>query len=353
MKKHFISISAAILLVLSSAACDKITGRGDVYVAGHELIQDREVATVWRNGVAQHLKMDSGYDDSDALSVFVAGKDIYVSGTEGQYGSLGQEATLWKNGTPQRLNERNVSCANSVYVSDNNVYVAGYEWNTIAGTVNPFEKCTPVLWKNGTPQYLSNAKPDSQEASSVFVSGNDVYVVGEMIKGRRQTPTLWKNGTPETLERLNDANIFASINCVFVSDGDVYVSGNMKRPQGKSVPTIWKNGRIHLRLGDGNNDAVVSSIYVSGPDIYAVGYEANGSREKRFAMLWKNGEPQRLSDGQSNIFADSVCVKGKNVYAVGSEIITLAPSRESVALLWKNGEKTVLGKGMARCVFVK
>jgi len=71
---------------------------------------------------------------------------------------------------------------------------------------------------------------------------------------------------------------------------------------------------------------VVGFVGCSKKDVYVAGYEIN-SQGRAIATLWKNGVPHNLSTGQTH--------------------------EEGNAVLWKNGKKTVLGKWMAKCVFVK
>jgi len=113
-------------------------------------------------------------------------------------------ARLWKNGEKETLtDESSNSCANSVFVSGKDVYVAGYSRYLIGNSDVPVAK----LWKNGKAQKLTNGTKNA-EAFSVCVSGNDVYVAGyvkvieELEPGSGGLPysigyfkaTLWKNG---------------------------------------------------------------------------------------------------------------------------------------------------------------
>jgi hypothetical protein len=109
----------------------------------------------------------SDLDSSGAYAVFVSGNDVYVAGyTNTSHGSRNYTsedhgvATLWKNGKAQRLSN-NDSRARSIYVSGADVYVAGYEKNARGKNV-------AVLWKNGVAQRLSDGYYDA-EARSIFV----------------------------------------------------------------------------------------------------------------------------------------------------------------------------------------
>jgi phosphatidylserine/phosphatidylglycerophosphate/cardiolipin synthase-like enzyme len=88
------------------------------------------VATLWKNGVLQHLS-----DGEDAKSVFVSGQDVYVAGQEDSGNKWSETisgiefkwsiniAILWKNGKPQRLtNGKYDAHANAVSVKKAGFY---------------------------------------------------------------------------------------------------------------------------------------------------------------------------------------------------------------------------------------
>ena len=67
------------------------------------------------------------------------------------------------------------------------------------------------LWKNGTATVISSIRSN---ASSVFVSGSDVYVTGdERNAAGNSGGKLWKNGTASA---LSVSPIASSANSVFV-----------------------------------------------------------------------------------------------------------------------------------------
>ena len=263
---------------------------GNVYVAGTV----NGYATLWKNGIPAQLSAV----DSKASSVFVSGNgDVYVAGYTGvDYYYDTCRAMLWKNGIPTQLSAIN-SIANSVFVSGNDVYVAGYDYDYGA-----------VLWKNGTQVVLNSTSSSySAEACSVFVSGNgDVYAAGSEWRKSNGTsfPILWKNGILTRLSSnyLNGAD-YRAASSVFVSGNDVYVAGigisDSSYSKSPFRATLWKNG-IPTQLSANHSDAY--SVFVSGNDVYVAGSELDGR-----ATLWKNGIPTFLSS--NNAYTLSVFVK--------------------------------------------
>jgi predicted heme/steroid binding protein len=138
----------------------------DVYVAGH----DGSAPALWKNGASQPLPEGIG-----SPQVFVSGDDVYLlSGTE-----------VWKNGAKQSLAAAPNPLASSFFVSEGNIYVCGCS--------SSFPNYVPIIWKNGTLQQLSAA---DGTANSVFVSNGDVYVAGTMSNA---IPVVWKNGAMQKL----------------------------------------------------------------------------------------------------------------------------------------------------------
>jgi len=363
---HF--VAAVIMVAAAFTSCsNKVIN--DVYVVGYEKnAQGINVATLWKNGIAQRLT--DGTRNAIAESVFVLDNDVYVvgyekSGQEYEFEQLLDDysdeydlikdyysiATLWKNGVVQNLTDgiRSNAYANSVFVSGSDVYVAG-SIGSIA-----------VLWKNGIAQNLTDGTR-SASANSVFVSGNDVYVLGREVVNPYwgyDIVTLWKNGV---VQNLTDGNFRAFDRSFFVSGNDVYITGYAEEIGSSRNYKLWKNGIVQ-NLTDGNFDGIggASSVFVSGNDVYLAGHEGNCIK------LWKNGITQNLTDGTRFIWGSiSVYVLGSDVYVAGNERTGKKYHRESygneiedyysVATLWKNGVAQKLSDGtrnaFANSVFV-
>ena len=297
----FYLILIAVVLATILIACYKDENgqsKVDVYIAGCDGYGG---ATLWKNGVAQRLS-----DDSEAFSVFVSGRDVYVAGEE--YIQDGYYPMLWKNGVAQKLSN-NYGRASSVYVSGQDVYVAGSE--SIQG------RSYPTLWKNGIAQHLSDGGIVSI-ASSVFVSGNDVYVAVDNA--------LWKNGVVQQLESCTRAI------SVFVSGNDWYVAGMENTYFGAA---LWKNGTLQRLTSQYRNGSAAESVFVSGNDVYAVGIgQLNWD-----AILWKNGVAQFLTNEEYAKLVEpySVFVSGNDVYVILFEEVEEKGERNHYLTLWKNG----------------
>ncbi|MCL1909077.1 MAG: hypothetical protein FWG12_06900 [Holophagaceae bacterium] len=238
----------------------------DVYVAGYRHSAEKtQIATVWKNGVAHSL--GDGINPSGAKAVFVWGDDVYVAGWEKN--SRGQDAArFWKNGVAQNI--PNGYTANSVFVSDGEVYVAG----------------SFGLYKNGTLQ------GGHGWLTSVFVSGGVAYATGY----DDWRASLWRNGTGRAI-----GGTHTCAESVFVMGEDVYTAGWNQATSDQVRPraaVMWKNGRAQV-LSDTRYESRANSVFVSGDDVYVAGRE-NNAEGLPIAILWKNGVKQILGNGEAN-----------------------------------------------------
>ena len=245
-----------------------------------------------------------------------------------------------------------------------NVYVLGTNGDTV------------IYWKNGVARnlYSQSQVMISSRNPSLFVSGNDVYIAGNLPNTTTTYSTValyWKN---EIATFLRDSSGDAAASSIFVSGNDVYVAGithyfvdtshvPYTTPAGiyptvGKVATIWKNGVAAslpcfgtIGLVGGGQYAVrvhedyVSSIFVSGNDVYASGGSRYWGNNARY---WKNGVPTDLSNALTYYGANgslcyptttSISVSGNDVYVAGYQ---LTSTRRTTALYWKNGVASYL-----------
>lgn len=238
--------------------------------------------------------------------------DVYVAGYE-------EDAPmLWKNGEPTKLSHNGTDAiATAVFVSGNDVYAAGLEcvYDNGQDQEDP-PRYVGVFWKNGViSRFTDLAGKAELEVNDLFVSGNDVYLVGQDKFGEKPTAMLWKNGIAEP---LSDGSNTAYVSSVFVSGNDIYVVGAEKR-NSKEVAMLWTKrggtGSWETKdLTDGSEEAVAFSVYVIDNHIYVVGYEREKNSTMANAMLWTKAadsdtwEAKRLSKERTSAGARSVYV---------------------------------------------
>ena len=332
-----------------------------VYVGGQAYnAQNRYVATLWVNGVAQNLS--DGSLNNYVESVFVTDNgDVHAAGYEvnaaGNY-----VLALWKNGVRQTLESpggNGFGEAYSVVVKGDDVYVAGSPRNAanngyVAG-----------VWKNGVLRTLDDRSYSGSygaAAFGVFVTDNgDVYVAGDETSSslRRDIPTLWKiDGATQNLTtyRLTDGAYIAFARDIVVHNGKMYVGGGERNNSTtiSYMATVWEIGEdgvvVAHRWSDGSTNLMVDSIFVS--DDGAI-YGAGSDETNYVAKVWKDGVVQSLPPvtDAARTYAHSVYVSNGDVYVAGQEG-TAATAR---AILWKNGvpeRYEIIQRTEARTVFV-
>jgi uncharacterized protein YjdB len=284
---------------------------------------------------------DGGFEASCALKVV----NVYVSGQYQGY------PAVWINTKPQILITQEqiargaYGVAYSVFVTDSSdVYCAG----KIVGPDKDWWD-QAVLWKNGEI-YMDLQDYDTDtaygEATSVTVSGDDVYVAGYMMTwDAGRVPRLWKNGVEQYMENVGDngANVWR----VVVSGDDVYAAGCTFNSIYQPTGVLWKNGEVATIIDrpSGITEIYVYGLAVSGDDVYMPCVLWNQSEERAYAALWKNGVMELLEipegcDEYDYCYVHCVVVSGENVYAAG----TIVLDGEDWLIYWKNGVPCILGK---------
>jgi len=321
----YISLYTVLISVLFLARVNLVTGDAKtqsnreptIYIAG----EGRGFARYWKNG--KTVKLTDEVRFSTANSIYVSNGDVYV------VGNIDDTAVCWKNGNETILNadpSKTKASANSVYVYSNDVYIAGCE-NGIA-----------KYWKNGVSINLSDNTSRSS-ANSIFVSNGDVYVAGcetnfsPIIKkdGSRRTryyAKYWKNGVAYN---LTDGSSFSLANSITIDGKDIYVAG-IENLNAK----YWKNGEPFILSTSSGQGGRASSIFVSGSDIYVAGVEF-----LYLSKYWKNGVAVHITDGRLESFVTSIFVFNDDVYIIGGE--SDYPGYGSSASFWKNGKRTNIG----------
>jgi hypothetical protein len=194
--------------------------------------------------------------------------------------------------------------------SATDVYMAGIRTNTATAELSA------VYWKNGIQTKLSSS-PDFSEATGIAVSGNNVYVSGNL----NGSAVYWKNGTVVPLNGGNNAAVYA----ITVSGNDVFLAGAVFSPLAKAA--YWKNN-VLITLD--NNLSYANAITVAGNEVIVAGTVGSG------AVYWINGNIKTLTAKGKAV---CVTVSDTNIYVGGTREYS---NGKSVATYWKNGVEVAL-----------
>lgn len=320
-----------LVLVVFAISCSKDGGEDeitvekpvpavkDVYVVGHQTIDNIQHATLWKNGVPTLL--NNTVNESDAKSVFVTGNDVYVCGYE-VINSI-RVAKYWKNGSETTLSDPALYADTyEIAVSGNDVYVVGSRTLVLHGAD------VATVWKNGVATSLpSTNNTYDARATGVVLLGTDVHICGDEATDTNTEIRMvkyWKNGVGTN---ITTGSYLTAASDIAIAASDVYILGKVGYGQSR----YWKNGEVVLFSN--KTDLTTTSIATNGSDIYISGYLSGK------AMFWKNETPTTLSSYDSQAFAITVAPNG-DTYAVGTENTT-----KYMAKIWVNGVQARLSNG--------
>ncbi|MFV0572322.1 MAG: T9SS type A sorting domain-containing protein [Xanthomarina gelatinilytica] len=316
------TITTLFLIILLSVTATA----QDVYVAGFVNNGTKDVATLWKNGIAQP-PLTNGAHHATGYSVFAENNNVYVGGVQAVSNQI---ATVWVNGSPVALTNGTSSAGvMSVFVSGGVGYAAGYVWN---GAI-----ATATLWVDGVAQSLSNGTHNAS-ANSVFVTSGDVYVAGREYNGSKYVAKYWKNGNEVF---LTDGSSDAMANGIFVSGNNVHVVGYTTVGTGSNsykVATVWTNG-VSYMISRLESEAI--SVFKKDNQVYVTGYAMYQGDQR--VIMWMNGSGQFINLPSNNGVGRSIYVSGAlpDVYIAGYE----SNGTHNVAKLWKNGVQQILSSG--------
>ncbi len=197
----------------------------------------------------QKIKTHTGSPNSLAVN----NNDVYISGYKpSEFQNIEPKATIWKNNDEITLKPGDAIGyyeTHEIAFSGNDVFVAGRRKTSAAG-----EKDLAIIWKNGIETILPST--GDAEAFSVFVINNDVYVAGyssETIGGTRHA-TYWKNGVPVVLDNSSQTTQLADI--AVSKSGKVYAVGYFGNDE---YGILWVDGKVDSNI-NGTNDEYIYYI---------------------------------------------------------------------------------------------
>ena len=337
MKNFFLLLTFCVCILAAISSCSKSNvkpknptdttgtktgtttgtpGTTDVYVAGYELnSKNEEIPAYWKNGT--EVKLPSGASTKCmAKAIFVSGNDVYVAGY------TGSQACYWKNGVLVSLpSQLDTLQATSIYVANGNVYVGITQPVMYEAQKTHPAKYVVINSAGGQTGYGLGNLPQTQ-ASGICVSGTDVYTSGSSatiagtdygVQYYLPQANYWKNSSQVFLPLLpsfstalaqQGAVLFSYASAITVSGNDVYTAGTAGWAQqndnvsGNGYPTYWKNKTP-----------------------YMLGEQTVGNNIQTYPL------------GS----ASSICVSGSDVYVGGS----VYNSNTTSACYWKNNGATV------------
>jgi IPT/TIG domain len=265
----------------------------DVYAAG-----SAQGIEYWKNGEVTFLGPTQS-NFGGAYGLAISGTDLYVAG----YSYF--TAAFWKNGQKTILSEPDsIALAKALVIDGNDVYVGGSDNNA------------PVYWKNG----IKNRLGGYGRVNALAVNGNDVYAAGY---GGGFNLVYWKNGIITILGSRSP--IEGGATSIALSGPDVYISGT---DSGDAI--YWKNGvRVILAKFSGQDVAQANAIAVSGNSVYVAGYYSGD------AVYWKDGVQIMLPKlSYAAARATAITLYQSDIYIGGEDGET--------PVYWKNGVENVL-----------
>jgi hypothetical protein len=275
--------------------------------------------------------------------------NIYLAGSELNAAGTFDIAKYWKNGVATSLTDGTKEAGvTSIFVSGNDIYVLVEETTQPQGP-NTATVAVAKYFKNGVPTTLQASNP---RVSKLVVLANDVYVSGYEypLSGANtpRVPKYWKNGIPITLPNGN-SNIVGYVSSMCISGNDIYVCGTGYNLAGVGIVKYWKNG-VPFDLPNGTKTTYARDIFVSGTDVYVVGDEHDNSVSiyNSKVKYWKNGISTDVTDGNLRAFASTIFVTGTDVY-VGYNEDNLGNTTQAPIIgsckYWKNGVVTNIQTG--------
>ena len=165
----------------------------DIYVAGSDSVGD---AVGWKN--RQMHVVEQGYypthssgSDPSVFCLFVSGTDVYMGGL-----NASDTAVYWKYGLATPV--LGSTSINALLVSGSDLYFTGY----ITGACKWWNQCPCLLEKMGWSMIYRSMALLMGNATSILVSGSDGGVTGETSEGA----VYWKNGVEIILSSAGTAN---------------------------------------------------------------------------------------------------------------------------------------------------
>ncbi len=338
-----------------------------VYLTGNHSVgtgNDRRFyPCYWLNGRRVDLDVPAN-TDGVAGDIQVSGSDLYIAGATRLAGGRTYHPCYWRNQQRVDLSELDpkperppndyagLQLASSIWVSGSDVYVTGETASSSGGLI-------ACYWHNGTRTDLVPVTPDNHRshANDVHVWDGELFIAGGVSTAAGvEMPCYWRNGARADLG-VADAAKGGTAGSIAAAGGVVYVSGSLS----KSIPITpcyWKDGvRVHLPLGAGIASGSAGTVLLDGEAVYISGNSdvPSGSTYVGRPCYWRNGVRTDLpiGDWAKSGYATHITIGGRSIYITG----TLTDDANiSYPCYWKDGALTQLaeeGQGGSIAIVVR
>jgi hypothetical protein len=221
----------------------------NVYIAFNEFNSAyKSVPKIRVNGTTSSLDLPAQTTSSVVESISESNGDVYSVGVA--YKNADTDFIIWKN----KLIDKLIIDAQSVnkIVSSNGIqYILGTNLN---GKITIWKKEGATI-----STLISLNSVVSEYSKSFAISGTDTYIVGESEVNGKYVATIWKNGVKTV---LTDGMLNSNASSVSISGNDVYVAGYITDASNNDTPTVWKNGKEDISFKFGNFGSV-STIFTA------------------------------------------------------------------------------------------
>lgn len=177
---------------------DIVTSGNNVYILGTQVVGVNRNCILWKNGGATIIPLTNTANAS-GFRIAVSGNDVYIVTTEYPIGGNVSRIMLYKNNeAPKVITETTAAVAKDVFVSNTDLYIAGFQFDANATIIANY-------WKNGAKVSLesNSATPDS-ELTDIYIKNTDVFTSGLTYVNSVPIATYWKNGVAT---RLNNGTL--------------------------------------------------------------------------------------------------------------------------------------------------
>ncbi len=177
---------------------DIVVSGNDVYILGIQVVGANRNCILWKNGSATIIPLTNTINAS-GFRIAVSGNDVYIVTNEYPVGGNVSRIMMYKNNeAPKVITETTAATAKNVFVSNTDLYIAGFQFDANATNIASY-------WKNGMKLTLQSGTttPDC-ELTDICLKNTDVFTSGITYVNNVPTATYWKNGVAT---RLNSGTL--------------------------------------------------------------------------------------------------------------------------------------------------